>query len=164
MRVYLDASVVGGFFDEEFAESSRQLVDAILRGVVVPLVSETLAAEIADAPEEVQALLGRITAAGAERLSLSAEAIDLQGAYLAAGVVTPTYADDAMHVAQATVARADVVASWNFRHLVNPARVRAFNGVNLAHGYGMVVILTPADVIKGLEADDEHADYSPEGL
>lgn len=153
MRAYLDASVVGGPFDAEFAEPSRKLVAAILGGTVVPLISETLAAEIADAREEVQALLDQITHAGAERLSLSAEAIALQAAYLAAGVVTPRHADDAMHVAQATVARADVVASWNFRHLVNPARVRAFNGVNLAHGYGMVVILTPADLVKILEAE-----------
>lgn len=153
MRAYLDASAVGGPFDMEFAEPSRKLVAAILRGAVVPLISETLAAEIADAREEVQALLDQITQAGAERLSLSPEALALRAAYLAAGVVTRKYADDAMHVAQATVARADVVVSWNFRHLVNPARVRAFNGVNLAHGYGMVVILTPADVVKILEAE-----------
>ena len=153
MRAYLDASVVGGPFDAEFAEPSREFVNAILRGAVIPLISETLAAEIAGAREEVQALLEQITRAHAERLALSAEAVTLQSAYLAAGVVTRKYADDAMHVAQATVARADVVVSWNFRHLVNPARVRALNGVNLAHGYGMVVVLTPADVVKILEAE-----------
>jgi len=153
MRAYLDASAVGGPFDAEFAEPSREFVAAIRRGTIVPLISETLAAEISDAREEVQALLEEIAHTGAERLSLSAEAVALREAYLAAGVVTRKYADDAMHVAQATVARADVVVSWNFRHLVNPARVRAFNGVNLAHGYGMVIILTPADVVKILEAE-----------
>ena len=58
-----------------------------------------------------------------------------------------------MHVAQATVARADVVVPWNSRHLVNPARVRAFNGVNLGHGYGVIAILTPAEVVRILEAE-----------
>jgi hypothetical protein len=47
------------------------------------------------------------------------------------------------------------VVSWTLRHLVDPARVRAFNGANLAHGYGLVVILTPEDVIRIAEADDE---------
>jgi hypothetical protein len=66
------------------------------------------------------------------------------------------YADDALHVAQATVARVDVIVSWNFKHLVNPIRVREFNGVNLAHGYRLIVILTPADVVRIVEA--EHGD------
>jgi hypothetical protein len=63
-------------------------------------------------------------------------------------------ADDALHVAQATLARADVIVSWNFKHLVNPTRIRAFNGVNLGQGYGLVVIMTPAEVIGGLEQAD----------
>lgn len=51
-----------------------------------------------------------------------------------------------MHVAHASVARADVIVSWNFKHLVNPLRIRGFNGVNAAQGYGPVVIMTPEDV------------------
>ena len=155
VRAYLDASALGGAFDEEFAKPTNDMVDAILRGEIVPIVSETLVGEIVDAPEAVQELLERILQSGAERVPLSPEALALRRAYLAAGVVTEKHADDAMHVAQATLTRADVVVSWNFRHLVNPARVRAFNGVNLAQGYGLVVILTPADLVKSLEAENE---------
>ncbi len=78
----------------------------------------------------------------------------LRDAYLRAGVVTPKYADDALHVAQATLARVDVIVSWNFKHLVNPTRIRMFNGVNLAQGYGLVVIMTPSEVIGFLEEAD----------
>jgi len=53
--------------------------------------------------------------------------IVLRDAYVQAGIVTPKYGDDALHVAQATLARADVIVSWNFRHLVNPVRIRMFN-------------------------------------
>ncbi|MDP2984040.1 MAG: hypothetical protein Q8O92_12015 [Candidatus Latescibacter sp.] len=58
-------------------------------------------------------------------------------------------------MALATIARADTIASWNFRHLVNPLRVRAFNGVNTANGYGSVIILTPGNLVKILEAKND---------
>jgi hypothetical protein len=45
------------------------------------------------------------------------------------------------------------VVSWNFRHLANPARVRAFNGFNIANGYGLVLIMTPLDVLALLEEE-----------
>jgi hypothetical protein len=55
----------------------------------------------------------------------------------------------------ATLARADVIVSWNFKHLVNPSRVKAFSGVNVAQGYGPVIIMTPSDINGVLEETDE---------
>ena len=89
------------------------------------------------------------------RLPLEQGIEQLRDAYLMAGLVAARYADDALHVAHATLARADVVVSWNFRHLVNPSRVRAFNGVNITHGYGPVIIMTPSDINCVLEESDE---------
>ena len=91
--------------------------------------------------------------ARSERLILTTEAIALRDAYLQGEVVTQKYADDALHVAQATLARADVIVSWNFRHLVNPARIRDFNGINLVvQGYGLMIIMTPAELVSVMEA------------
>jgi len=158
LRVYVDTSVLGGCFDREFCVASQRLLEAIRRGEVVALLSDLLAAEIGRGPEPVRDLLGQMLEAGGERLEMTEAALALQEAYLAAGIVRPASADDALHVALATLARADVLVSWNFRHLVNPARVRAFNGVNLASGYGMLVILTPADVVPLLEERDDEPD------
>lgn len=155
MRVYLDTSVFGGCFDEEFQAASQKLFDAVLNGRVVALISDTLVGELVSAPEQVQNLLQRVIDSGCERLILNRETEQLQDAYLTAGVVTPQYADDALHVAHATLARADVIVSWNFKHLVNPSRVRAFNGVNIAQGYGPVIVMTPSDIVGVLEESDE---------
>jgi hypothetical protein len=146
MRVYIDASVFGGYFDDEFDTGSRGFFDALFDGLAIALISDTLVAELVDAPERVQDLLERVLACESERLGLSEEAQDLQNAYLASGVLSPKWSDDALHVAHASVARADVIVSWNFKHLVNPLRIRGFNGVNAAQGYGPVVIMTPEDV------------------
>lgn len=70
-------------------------------------------------------------------------------------MVAAQYADDALHVAHATLARADVIVSWNFKHLVNPSRVRAFNGVNIVQGHGPVIIMTPSDIVGVLEESHE---------
>ena len=155
LRVYMDTSVFGGYFDEEFEAGSRSLFDAIWRGKITPLVSETVARELADAPEQVRELFQRTLAGDCERIEVIPESIGLAQAYVQAGVVTEKYADDALHVASATLARADVIVSWNFRHLVNPARIRGFNGVNVAQGQSQVIILTPEDVANSLEERHE---------
>jgi hypothetical protein len=49
-------------------------------------------------------------------------------------------------VAAATVAGADVILSWNFKHIVNFSRIRRFNSVNVALGYRTMTILSPMEV------------------
>ena len=62
-------------------------------------------------------------------------------------VVHASHLVDAQHIAIASVARVDVLASWNFRDIVNLARIRAFNGVNLIMGYLMLEIRSPREVL-----------------
>ena len=76
------------------------------------------------------------------------------GAYLAQGVVTPKYADDARHVAACTVARHDYLVSWNFRHLVNVHRSAGFNAVNLLQGWPPVRIVNRLELIYGNQDQD----------
>ena len=138
--------------------SERRFFDTVFGCQVIALISETLVAELVRAPEHVQDLLGRTIHARSERLILTSEAIALRDAYLKGEVVAPKYADDALRVAQATLARADVIASWNFRHLVNPSHIREFNGINLSQGYGLIIVMTPAELVNIVEVvSDEQA-------
>ncbi len=157
MRIYIDASVLGGYYDDEFAESTKEFIAALLAGKATPLISDTLVGELVDAPEQVQNVLDRVLAGNCERLGLPEQAEELRDAYLAAGVLTAKWADDALHVAHACVARADVIVSWNFKHLVNPLRIRRFNGVNTAQGYGPVVIMTPKDLVSIWEEEENES-------
>jgi predicted nucleic acid-binding protein len=151
LRVYIDTSVFGGYFDAEFADESRRFFDAVFNQSITALISDTLVGELVAAPPDVQSVLAQTLQSGCERLPLTVEAISLRDAYLQSDVVTRKYADDALHVAQATLARADVIVSWNFKHLVNPARIRKFNGVNLMQSYGLVVIMTPSEIVRVVE-------------
>jgi hypothetical protein len=148
----MDTSVFGGCFDVEFRKPSRAFFHEISAGKIVPLLSATLVREVEDAPQRVRDLLADTLGTKCERIDVTAEMVDLRDAYVAAKVVTARYADDALHVAQATLVEADAIASWNFKHLVNPIRIRGFNRVNAARGHAPVVILTPADIVGMLES------------
>jgi len=151
LRVYVDTSVFGGVHDDEFRAPSERFFAAVRSGLFVVLVSEALAVEIASAPAVVQVTF-EAHRAHMEALETTAEAAALAEAYLAARVVPAASHVDALHVALASVARADAVVSWNFKHLVQLRRIRAFHAVNVLRGYPLIEIRSPLEVI-----DDETA-------
>jgi len=117
-RIYADSSVIGGYFDAEFESDSRRFIDSVKNGKVIMLVSEVVVQEILQAPEKVQMLLESIPPSFIEKVPLTKEVIELRNEYIAAGILGAKWVDDATHVAAATVARADAIASWNFAHIV----------------------------------------------
>src|SRR5690348_6062704 len=118
MRIYADTSVIGGCFDPEFATDSLRLIEAVRRGRLVLLLSDIVLAELADAPARVQTVLESLPPKSAEKVDITEEVLHLRDAYLAAKIIGPRWADDAAHVAAATVAQADAIVSWNFQHIV----------------------------------------------
>ncbi|HPG69897.1 MAG TPA: PIN domain-containing protein [Candidatus Hydrogenedentes bacterium] len=147
LRIYLDTSVVGGCFDAEFSGDSEALLNMARRGEVTILVSDVLLDELAKAPEEVASLLEALPGSSVEYVRNSAEAVYLCDRYLEANVVGPASKNDAHHVALATVAHADLIVSWNFRHVVHFDKIRGFNAVNLQQGYLQIDIRTPREVV-----------------
>ncbi len=146
LRIYLDTSVLGGLYDAEFEKDSKALFALFVKGEAVPLVSSVIEAELSRAPKQVRSLLVTLREAGGESIPLSPEAEALAAAYIEAGIVTIKYEADALHIALATLAKVDVLVSWNFKHIVNLQRIRGFNGVNLIRGYGTLEIRSPKEV------------------
>ena len=147
LRIYVDTSVVGGCYDDEFRLPSRALFQMVKENRIVVLVSLILVDELMRAPTAVQKVLEELPLDALERVELTAEASDLQRAYLKARVVGAEHGNDALHVALATVARADLIVSWNFRHIVHFDRIRGFNAVNLKEGYLPIEIRSPREVV-----------------
>lgn len=145
-RIYVDASVVGGCEDDEFSEHSIRLMECFVRGEFVLVVSNLTVQELAGAPDEVRERLASVPEAHIEALQFDAEARELAEAYIAAGVLTAKMRADAQHIAMATVARVDVLVSWNFKHIVNLQRIHGYNSVNLRRGYPLIEIRAPREV------------------
>jgi hypothetical protein len=148
IRIYVDASVVGGCEDDEFAEHSLRLMECFVRGDFVLVVSTLTVQELAGAPDAVRRHLGAVPESHIETLQLDAEARELAEAYIAEGVIAATMRADAQHIAIATVARVDVLVSWNFQHIVNLYRIRGYNSVNLRRGYPTLEIRAPREVLS----------------
>jgi hypothetical protein len=115
-------------------------------GKVNLLVSEVIVREVAKAPARVRELLTSLPAGSVVQVPLTQDMIELRDAYLAAGILDPQSTDDATHVAAATVARADAIVSWNFKHIVRIDKMRAYNQVNLKTGFGLLSIVSPQEV------------------
>ncbi len=150
-RIYTDTSVIGGCLDPEFEVPSLRLVERFKVGEAVIVLSELTLLELVGAPEKVRDVLKGIPEAHREYLDLTIEAKELGERYLEEGVIGPGKRIDAQHIAIATIGRVDVLVSWNFRHIVNLARIRGYNSVNIRQGYPVLEIRSPLEVL----ADEE---------
>lgn len=154
LRAYADTSIFGGAIDEEFAEPTKRFFDRVRQGRFRVLVSQITADELTDAPSAVRAIAEQLPRSCIEMIVADKEAADLAAAYIEAGALGAAHRADAMHVAAATAARADLILSWNFKHIVNLDRIRKFNAVNLLRGYLPIEIRSPLEVEHGDQDED----------
>ncbi len=145
-RVYVDTSAIGGCLEPQFAVDSGRLFELARTGVLILVASDVVFDELESAPPQVREILAGMPASAIERIVLNDEIVALRNAYLRAGIVSQRWKDDATHVAAAAVARVDAIVSWNFRHIVRLDRIKAYNQVNIALGYGPLTILSPREV------------------
>lgn len=145
-KTYVDASVFGGVFDDEFLNDSKAFFDQADRGRFAILTSELVADELIQAPPKVRRLYDRILVT-ASVIQVNESAMALRDAYLNEQIVSAKWSDDALHVVLASVAGADLIVSWNFRHIVHLDKVPHYNKVNRRCGYGEVAIHSPSEVI-----------------
>ena len=148
MRIYIDTSVVGGYYDKEFDTATIKLFKSVERGEITLVVSNLLEAELLRAPAYVRDHLAKYDQKHIEYVALTKEATELADYYIAEGVVGKTSRADCQHIAIATLNKVDILVSWNFKHIVNLARIRGYNSVNLKHGHIMLEIRTPKEIIE----------------
>ena len=146
-RIYIDTSVVGGYFDEEFSDATQGLFKRFENNEIIFVVSDLLDLELIAAPQNVRDLLHQYSSDKFERIQLTEEAIKLADTYVAEKVVGKTSLEDCRHIALATINRVDVLASWNFKHIVNLDRIKGYNSVNYRLGYPMIEIRSPKDLL-----------------
>lgn len=147
-RIYIDTSVVGGYFDEEFKDATGKLFERLENNEVIFVVSDLLDLELIKAPAYVREHLLHYSADKFERIALTEDALRLADIYIQEKVVGKTSIVDCRHIALATINKVDVLASWNYKHIVNLDRIKGYNSVNLRLGYTMIEIRSPKDLIN----------------
>lgn len=144
MSLYLDTSVIGGYYDKEFEQDSRLLFQNIKDGKFTAFISSMTLEELEEAPEKVRNLLNDLEY---QTINVTEECRTLANEYLKEKVVGATSKDDCIHIATATINKIDILVSWNFKHIVNIQRIRGYNSINLKHGYGQLEIRSPKEVV-----------------
>ncbi len=148
MRLYVDTSVFGGYFEKEFQRWTRKLIDEIFKSKYTAIVSDITLAELEMAPQNVRDLADKIISENAELVTAGPLDKGLAEKYLLEKIVTEKFRADALHIAIATINKVDVLASWNFKHIVNLNRIRQYNSVNLKHGHSMIEIRSPMEIVE----------------
>ena len=147
-RIYTDTSVIGGCLDDEFRRPSLELLDLFKSGQALIVLSDLTLLELDAAPVGVRQVLSEVAEPDREYVELTEEASELANQYIQEAVLGPSKRVDAQHIAIATLARVDVLVSWNFKHIVNLDRIRGYNSVNMRYGYPLIEIRTPREVVS----------------
>jgi predicted nucleic acid-binding protein len=146
-RVYIDTTVPSAYFDGRTPDRQSQTQEFWKR---LPSYEATISAlvlgEIRDTPDpdrrkNLENLVGDLPV-----LSVTAEAEILAEEYVKRGAIPSKYRDDALHVAIAVVHQVQLLASWNFHHLVNVKARRLINLVNALLGHGQIEIVSPPEL------------------
>jgi len=148
MVVYVDTFVIGGCFDEEFEEWSIFLFQEFLFGKKVMMLSDLTLQELELAKFKVREKVKEIPQNQISYIFVNDEVIHLAEKYIEEGALTIKSYNDALHIALATLNNADVLASWNFKHIVNLDRIRLYNSINLRLGYKIIEIRSPREMLK----------------
>jgi predicted nucleic acid-binding protein len=148
LRIYLDTSVFGGYFDDEFQEFTKPLFERINKGEFTIIFSTMLETELEFAPEKVRKLVLSIESEDTEFVEETDIAVELATEYITENVVGKTSYPDCLHIALATINQADILISWNFKHIVNVDRIRGYNSINIKNGYKQLDIRSPRELMN----------------
>lgn len=150
IKIYLDTTIPNYVYAVHIPEKQLltiKLFNEIRKGKHRAFVSDIVLGEIQKAEKSLRnKLLKQIK--NIEILRPTEEVETLARNYIDNKIISPTYADDARHVAIATINNMDAVISWNYDHLVSLSKVKKINVVNEVMGYKHIEIVTPREVVK----------------
>ena len=146
MKLYLDTSVFSAYYADRTPERMRMTRGfwPILQQhekLCSQLVVEELGQAHSNLRERLLALTQNFTI-----LSLTDEMRNLAERYVEEGVVASRYFADALHIAAAVFGDADILVSWNFKHLVRRSTRLLVNYINTKQRSRTIEILAPPEV------------------
>ena len=147
-RIYIDTSVIGGYFDEEFEIATIQLFHRIENKDFIIYFSEVNETELILAPQHIKDIKLKIPDDCIRYIEIDEEVEELAQTYIREKALGKSSENDAYHIALASVNRIDCLVSWNFKHIVNFDKIKMFNAINIRLGYPLIDIRSPLEFLK----------------
>lgn len=147
-RIYVDTSVIGGYFDVEFSRLTKILFEKIINREYYVFLSEINETELLLAPIFIQKLVPLFPDDCLTYLKLNYEVKNLAQTYIIEKVLGKASKNDAFHIAFCSVYKIDYLVSWNFKHIVNFDKIIKFNAINSKLGYPSINICSPLKFLE----------------
>jgi len=147
LQVYLDTTVISAAEDERAPDRRAETLAFFARAREFTLVTSELARTEVLATPDLDRRNAMIARLGTMRIiPVEPEMTALARDYVTSNIIPSAYEDDAIHIAAAVLSAQDVLASWNFRHLVNRRRRSLVNLLNASRGLPTIEIVTPSEL------------------
>lgn len=151
--VYIETSILGYLT----ARSTRNLILAAnievtkewwesRRSAFTLYISQVVLDEVARGDTEIASKRLEMLN-GLPLVELNQSVRDLSAQFLTGSNLPPKAADDAVHIAAATVHKLDYLLTWNCRHIANAQIQRKLGEISLDFGYQLPVICTPYELL-----------------
>ncbi len=147
LRIYLDTSVISHLEQEdvpEKMEQTRKLWEILRTGKYRTVISDLVLAEINECKEPKKTLLKQYLAQiNYEKVEITEETEEIAKEIIDEGILNQKSFDDCLHIASAILNDCNIIASWNFKHMVNVDTINGVRRITFAKRYNNIDIYAP---------------------
>ena len=160
IRVYLDTSVISYLDQQDMPDRMRETQEVweILKSPRYKVViSDLVLSEIGDSDDEKRAILmSCLNEIDYEEYEVDSDTEELAKLIVNEGILRPKSIDDATHIAAAIYSNANLILSWNFRHLVNYNTINGVRQICFKKNLNRIIdICSPYVLLDNEKEDDE---------
>lgn len=153
LKVYLDTTIVSHLYQSDAPEKMQdtlKLWNMFKDGKYKAVLSNVTLDEMNECKQEkLDILIEYLSQVDYDTIIVDDEVMSYAEKIVDFGILTKKSFDDCMHIASAVVTNCDVVASWNFRHIVNLKTMNGVKMISTAEGYKDIIISTPTIIVEG---------------
>lgn len=159
IRVYLDTSIISYLDQQDMPDKMKEtqaMWEILKNDKYQVLISNLVLSEIGECSDKKrEILMSYLNEIDYELYEVNEDADELANLIVEEGILKPKSMDDATHIAIAILSNANMILSWNFKHLVN---YNTINGVRqicfMKHLNRIIDICSPYVLLEN-EEDNE---------
>ena len=162
IRVYLDTSIIS-YLDQQDApdrmKETQKIWEILKSNKYQVIISDLVFREIGECNDKKRkTLLSYLKEIDYEEYEVSIEVDELAKSIVDEGILTPKSLDDATHIAIAILSNANMILSWNFKHLVNYNTINGIRQICFKKHLNKIIDICSPYVLLENEDNEEGGD------
>ena len=153
LKIYLDTSVISYLKQDDAPDKmndTSKFWGEIKQGKYDVYISNITLEEVGRCYEPKREIMfNYLNEIEFNTLEITHEVEFLANEIIKQGILTRKSFDDCMHIAIAVISECDIIASWNFKHIVNIKTINGVRAINLLNGYRAIDIYSPNVLLGG---------------